>query len=202
MRFAYDIIVIDIELNAPNTPQEEIIELGAVKFLRQGDIHPIKFSKLILPTNPLSEDIIKLTGITEEEMISNGLPLIEVMQDFEKWAKSESQNIVLAAWGGDVPYLRQYLNQKGITWNFRGKNLDIKSMAVLLNTLYSMPVKSDGLGSIFKSWGMEFDTSLGQRHRALPDALNTALLLNKFMTNHKEQSEQVFKALKKVGISE
>lgn len=200
MRFGFDIVVLDLELNNPNQDNETIIEIGAVKFLRDGGIHPSIFTRVISIEEPLSPYIIELTGITDQEIRNSGVSLAEAMNDMEAWAKTESKNIVLGSWGSDVHYLRQYCKDRGINWPFRGKAIDVKSIAIWLNAMFNLPRKSDGLGSTMGAWELEFDTQYGQRHRALPDAYNTALLMQRFLSAHKDEGDKILKSLSKLGI--
>ena len=200
MRLGYDLIVLDMELNHPGVDQETIIEIGAVKFLRDGGIHPVTFSALIYHGRPLQPEIVALTGITDEEIAGKGVLFPEAMREFHTWATSESKNILLAAWGGDVPCLIEHCKKYGTPFPFRRKNIEIKSVGVFLNALHQRKIKSDGLGSMLKGWGLKWNNKYGEHHRALPDAHNTALLLQKWFTFQEEEGQKIVKALGKIGI--
>jgi len=179
MKLPYDVIVLDLEINYPNDPtKEEIIELGAVRFNRDGTIDPVPFTALITVSKPLQQEIIELTGITQEEMDSKGRCLIEVMYDFELWATKKTKNIVLGAWGADIPYLQKYLDVNLVQYNFRRKFFEAKSAMTFINALTGKK-PSNGLGGMLLAWGLEFDPLYGKQHRALADAYNTAKLLAK-----------------------
>ena len=197
MRLGYDLIVIDLELNQPS---EKVIEIGAVKFLRDGGIHPSKFQRLILIDEPLDPYIINLTGITELELRNDGIPLAEAMQHFEKWATADSKNLLVASWGGDVPFLRQYCEKHKVPWPFRRKSIDVKSICIWLNAMFDRKYKSDGLGSNLEQWGLGLDETYGKKHRALADAWNTARLMQGWWQHYSEQSDKIKKSLAQLGI--
>jgi len=200
MRLGYDLIVLDLEINKPNKPGEKIIEIGAVKFLRDGGIHPTKFQRFIVINEPLEPEITTLTGITDEMLQLDGVPFTEAISHFHKWATAESKNILLAAWGGDVPYLIQYCRDKGVAFPFRRKSIEVKSIVIWLNAMFDRKYKSDGLGSNLDQWQVGEDESYGKKHRALADAWNTARLMQGIWEHYKENSEKVKKALAQLGV--
>lgn len=208
MRLPYDIVILDLEANQPS---DKIIEIGAVKFLRDGGIHPDRFSALVQIDEPLGvcnggvivdgknqgKTITELTGITDE-MLASAPSFNEAAEKFEKWAFSGSKNFILAAWGNwDIPCLRNEYNRFSRPYPFRGKAFDIKSMVVWTSCLYSKKWKSDGMGSMLKCWEMSFE---GNQHRALDDAYMTAKLLQKVWQHHEQHGEKIIKNLKQLGI--
>lgn len=225
MRLGYDLCILDLEMNqnCPVTGNSgTIIEIGAVKFLRDGGIHPNMFSELVNPNETLGkihsrtpgvESITDLTGITQQ-MVDNADQFGNVMKRFKEWCHSESKNIVLCGWGGDPYWLREQFNKNGIPYPFRGKTFDIKSMMVIINTFYNKSIKGDGLSTMMRSWELNFQDELEvlnedtgikeviklQKHRAVADAYNTALLLQKAWTFNKEKGKIILKALKHIGI--
>lgn len=208
MRLPYDIIIFDLEANQPS---DKIIEIGAVKFLRDGGIHPEKFSTLVKIDETLGvcnggkivdgenqgKTITELTGITDE-MLSSAPEFPEAAEKFEKWAFSGSKNFILAAWGNwDVPCLRAEYERFQRPYPFRGKSFDIKSMVVWSSCMFGKKWKSDGMGSMLKCWELPFE---GSQHRAKDDAFMTARLLQKVWKFYEENGEKIIKNLKQLGI--
>lgn len=202
MRLPYDLIVLDIEANQPSS---KIIELGAVKFLRDGGISPNKFSQLVAIDEKLGFctgnnncSITELTGITDKMLEENGWPFAMAGKAFKNWVFSDTKNIVLASWGNwDIPCLRMNYEQAGVPYPFRGKSLDIKSIGVWVNLIRGKKVKADGLSSMMKAWEIPFE---GTKHRACDDAYNTARLLQKWWQSFDEEAAKALKALGKLGI--
>lgn len=199
MRLPYDIIVFDVEANQPS---DKLIEVGAVKFLRDGGIHPDKFSTLIKIDEPLGtltdgRTLTELTGITEE-MLSTAPSFNDAAQKFEDWAFSGSKNFILAAWGcWDVPCLRNEYERFGRKYPFRGKSFDIKSMVVWSSALFGKKWKSDGMGSMLKCWNLSFE---GNQHRGGDDAYMTAKLLQTVWKYYESHKNNILHSLKQVGI--
>jgi len=200
MRLGYDLVILDLELNNPNTGHESIIEIGAVKLLRDGGIHPSMFQRLIKVPEPINPEIVTLCGITDEMIAEEGVPFRQAMEEFKTWATSESKNILLAAWGNDVPYLIQYCKDNSIDFPFRRKSIECKSIVIWLNAMFDRKYKSDGLGSNLDQWRVGMDETYGKKHRALPDSWNTARLLQGIWNHFKEYSENTKKSLAQLGI--
>ncbi len=65
--FIDDYVVVDIETSGLNTPDGEIIEIGAAKY--RGHQLIDTFQVLIRPTKPISPFITQLTGITNNQLL-------------------------------------------------------------------------------------------------------------------------------------
>lgn len=196
MRLSYDLIIIDVEFNQPSG---KLLELGAVKLLRDGGIHPSSFSRLIQINEPISSYITNLTGIEETAMITAS-PLSEVLSSFQAWVHTDTKNVILCSWGNyDIVKLREAYLESGIKYPFRNKSFDIKSIIVWLGYFFNIKSKSDGLGSMLKAWNINFE---GNKHRARDDAYNTAKLLQTTWRYFDLQKERILKALSNLGIGE
>jgi inhibitor of KinA sporulation pathway (predicted exonuclease) len=179
MKFPFDIVSLDLEINNPDDLSAEILEIGAVKVKRDLSIDPETFSCLIKGSSPVNPYVTNLTGITNEMVDREGVKLATALAYLHGWAHKPTTNIVLAAWGSDISYLRSAAERRGIKWPFRGMSLDIKSMALLAEALFNRKPRSQGLRSFLQNWGLEFDPTYGPQHRALPDAYNTARILQR-----------------------
>lgn len=203
LRLSSDLIILDLELSDKN-----IIELGAVFFDRQGGISNNVFSSLIKCDEPPSNcfvigkgeiSITELTGINWED-VKKAPTFEEAIKKFTEWKNGFSQNVYLASWGvGDVPCLRQNVENLNLDYKFRGSSYDIKSFMVIYSALCRVKSKTTSLRSMMKAWEVKWDDVYGQQHRALADAYNTALLLQKSIKTHSQQLEIIQKSLKKIG---
>lgn len=195
-RLPYDLVVVDLEANQPSN---KIIEIGAVKVTRDGSIHPNQFSSFVYLDEPLNPEVAKLTGISEMNLINLSAPnFSDAMTTFKEWALSESKNIVLASWGNwDIPLLRSACRQCDIEYPFRGKSIDIKSIAVWVGLVTGIKTGGDGLGTVIRAWNLEF---VGPRHRATADAWNTANLFLAWWKFYRETGEAMLKCAKKLGM--
>lgn len=196
IRLPFDLIVIDLEAN---TPSGNLIEIGAVKLLRDGGIHPDTFQSFIRIDEELSPYIIQLTGITENDIGS--VPYFDaVIAQFEKWATTETKNIILASWGNwDIATLRAAYEQCSRKYPFRGKTLDIKSIIFWMGLITGKKKYDGGLTTTMKQWGLDFE---GDKHRAMHDARNTALLLQKVWKFWEDGGQRLSALLGKLGLSE
>ena len=136
---------------------DAITEIGAVK-IEQGEIRE-KFSTLVDPKRKLEEQIVKLTGITDEML--QGQPVIEdVIPDFFKFC----QGCILVGHNVqfDYQFIRYYGGKEG--YMFEHRALDTVALAQELIYLpnYKLNTVADHFGFTFR------------HHRAWDDAFTTA----------------------------
>jgi len=186
-KFKNDLVIIDLEANQPSGT---IIEIGAVRFTKDGNICSEKFSEIINPHEVLGTcrggiSITELTGITQSMVdIADDFP--KIIRRFQKYGKSLGSEFSLASWGGwDIPSLRAECVKHGISWPFRGESFDIKSMVTFYSALEGKLEKKNSLKKMMMAWNLQ---QIGTAHRALPDAENTALLLKAVIDYHNENS--------------
>lgn len=77
-------MVLDIETTGTSPEKDEIIEVGALK-IEAGTVTE-EFSMLIQIEGEIPIEIQKLTGITEQELQSQGRPLDEVLNKLFEFA--------------------------------------------------------------------------------------------------------------------
>lgn len=80
-----DYVVIDIETSGLRPEEHEIIELGAVRVMEHRIVE--KLSLLVKPQAPISPEIQKVTGITNEILDKEGVPLSLAMKQFLKFLR-------------------------------------------------------------------------------------------------------------------
>lgn len=190
MRLPYDLIVFDLEEDYGN-----IIEIGAVKFLRDGTIGDT-FTTFIASKVLLSDSIKSLTGIADSDM--HAAPTFKrVLEDFYEWASKESKNIVLCSWGSDSRDLRYSCSKNGIEFPFRNKAIDAGSIFIWMSAMFNIEKGKDSLDSAVVRLGKKFK---GKQHRALDDAMNTAMILKDLWERYEWNSKDILDSLKRIGI--
>ncbi|MDE5728938.1 MAG: PolC-type DNA polymerase III, partial [Clostridia bacterium] len=135
-----------------------IIEIGAFKIIG-GEIAE-SFTTFINPGRKLSEEIINLTGITEE-MVKDAPSYEEAMPDFYKFCAGSilvGHNVV----GFDFKFVDYYWQRLG--YNFPRKLIDTIPLSQEL--LYLSNYK---LNTVAERFQITFN-----HHRAIDDALTTA----------------------------
>jgi len=147
-------IACDIETTGLSPSQNEIIEIGAVKFSGLKTIDT--FSSLLKPVSHISAEISSLTGISNLEL--EGAPdRVEVLRRFRKWIGDETLIFHNAPF--DVSFIdaefRKYL----------GCTLSNTVIDTLPMSRSSLPSQSHKLESLKDYFGIK-----AAAHRALPDA--------------------------------
>ncbi|MDE5943514.1 MAG: ribonuclease H-like domain-containing protein, partial [Clostridia bacterium] len=156
-------VVFDLETTGLNSAptsgnMDRIIEIGGYKII-DGVISE-SFSTFINPQKKLSEEIVKLTGITEE-MVAPAPTYEEVMPDFFKFCEGSvlvGHNIA----GFDFKFVDYYCAKLG--YMFERKLIDTipLSQELLFLSNYKLNTVADKFGITFN------------HHRAVDDALVTA----------------------------
>jgi inhibitor of KinA sporulation pathway (predicted exonuclease) len=160
------VIVIDLEMNQPS---KKIIQLGyVIGNARKGQI--IKSVCVnVNPNESLHPDIIKLTSITDEQVLSAGT-LMEayglMCADIQRYNVSKT----CVQWGiGDSNELRRQLGLTYDEYVFRNRTFDVKSL-FQMNQLFNNNSVAMGLKAACEEFNIEFT---GQEHNAEADAINT-----------------------------
>ncbi len=156
-------VVFDLETTGLNSSpvsgnMDRIIEIGAYKIV-DGQICE-SFSTFINPQRKLSDEIIKLTGITEE-MVSGAPTYEEVMPDFYKFCSGSilvGHNIV----GFDYKFVEYYCARLGYILD---RNM-IDTIPLSQELLFLPNYK---LNTVAEKFNITFN-----HHRAIDDALATA----------------------------
>lgn len=172
-------IVYDLEatcwMGRPPGGVNEIIEIGAVKVNRYGEILG-EFSRFVKPkVNPyLSHFCTKLTSIQQED-VNRADTFDRVVEDFQDWIGIYDDDFILCAWGdADVRLLRGDCNLHQLDSEWLIHNMNIKKQYHRLIDAH----KKTGLKSTLKREGFEFT---GTHHRAIADAQNTAKIFIKYI---------------------
>lgn len=163
-------VVFDLETTGLNSSpssgnMDKIIEIGAYK-IENGEISQC-FSTFVNPQRKLSDEIIRITGISES-MLENAPVYEDVMPDFFKFCNGcilVGHNIL----GFDFKFVDYYLSRLG--YNLERKVIDTipLSQELLFLPNYKLNTIAD-----------KFDISFNH-HRAIDDALATAKIFIKLI---------------------
>ncbi len=154
-----DFVVFDIETTGLTPGSDRITEIGAVK-ISSGEVTD-RWSTFVNPEMPIPENIVKLTGITDE-MVVDAPKISEILGDFLDFCK----DCVLVAHNAsfDTSFIRYDAKQLGLEYNFC--TLDTLMLA---RCIYP-ELKNHRLDTLTK----HLKVVLENHHRAVNDAKATA----------------------------
>ncbi|NLA10976.1 MAG: type I-E CRISPR-associated endoribonuclease Cas2 [Firmicutes bacterium] len=161
-------VVIDIETSGLHPEKHEIIELGAIRVLEHNIVE--RFSLLVKPVVPITTEIQKITGITNEMLNKEGVPISMAIKQFVEFLQDlpvVSHNIEF-----DLKFLQQACNSCGLP-TIRNSKID----TLVLSRKKLKQMKSYKLGVLAKHF--EIDTR--QIHRSLADCEITYKLYEKLI---------------------
>jgi len=171
--FQYDetCVALDLETTGLDPNVDEIIEIGAIKF--RGDTIIDTFHTLVNPHMELSQFIIDLTGINQQQV--NEAPVFaSVASDFIKFLGDHP--IV----GQNVYFDINFLGKKGI---YKSDSYDTRELASIL-----MPqLREYSLAFLSSSFGLVNS----EPHRALSDTKVTLETFNKLVQIASSLSEEI-----------
>lgn len=155
-------VAVDLEMTGLRARTDRILEIGAVKVV-QGKVRET-YQRLVNPRMELQEEIISLTGITNE-MAKQGIDTGEAVRGFLEFAEKlplVGHNIIY-----DYSFLKQYTVNHGIPLEKQA----VDTLKLARKFLTEMEKKSlDYLCEVLK-------IERAKNHRALEDARATAALL-------------------------
>lgn len=172
-------VALDIETTGLRPEQDEIIEIGAVRY-REGV--PVEtYSSLIKPNSMVSSRITEITGITNE-MVKNERPCEVVLPEFLAFVGEE--DIIGHNVRFDYSFLKAhaYKQKKG----FDNKAIDTLYLAKKLHT----DLESRALGAMCSHYGIINEHA----HRAYDDAKACAELYEKMYNQFGETYTELFQA--------
>jgi len=182
-------LALDLEMNQPSG---RIIQIGWAIGTLDGDEPPRTDSVLVNPEEHLTEYIIKLTGIKDEDVqMAKYLP-----HAFEKlraeFGDKDLFRVPITWGGGDQRALREQLAgyhyfggltaEQSHNWPLARSEWDIKKIWQFIRLANGEPIQG-GLAKSMTKMGLRFD---GRKHNAEDDAKNTLLV-----------ARHLFKLLKK-----
>lgn len=167
-------VALDLELNKP---RRDIIEVGVVLGAADEPVSAWRVkSWLLKPTQPLSEEVSVLTGITARDLETHSTAsLAQVALELQVFLGDDPRRFVNpVTWGaGDRELLQEAFEKEGVVFSgFGRRSLDVKTLCV-----HEALSRGESPGGGLRSWlaanRLPFE---GRQHRAVPDALNTLKL--------------------------
>lgn len=166
-------VVIDLETTGLDAKLDKIIEIGAVKF--EGGVETETYSSYINPGVRLPENIVELTGITEEDL-KDAPDMSEVIDKLEVFLGDSvlvGHNLMF-----DYSFLKRAFSYYRKTFEKQG----IDTLKVARACLPELPHKTLGDLCIY------YEIPI-QAHRALGDARATGILYRKLWETFGEKEE-------------
>lgn len=152
-------VVFDIETTGLNPGRDVLTEIGALR-LQNGEITE-RFSTFVNPGRPISAEITKLTGITDE-MVANAPPQEQAVTEFLDFVGSD----VLVAHNADFDI--SFINAAANLLNLPLHNTYLDTLE--LSRLLFPQLKRHKLDIVAAHLGIPLET----HHRAIEDATATA----------------------------
>lgn len=169
---------IDLEMNQPS---KKIIQIGAcVGNITTGKILD-KLSIFVNPNESLNPEIIKLTGITQDD-VDGGTTLLNAYEALKRFHKEHNSFINPITWGGgDSNELRDQLLSENpdvnLEWCFGRRWIDTKTLFVSHRFANRQPIQG-GLAKSMLKVGLRFQ---GRKHNATDDSVNTFHMYSKML---------------------
>lgn len=151
-----DYVVLDIETDGLDSQRNNIIEFGAIKF--EHGVYT-KFERLVKTSISLPQEIIELTGITNQLLEQKGSDLVDILNEFTLFIND------LPIIGYNVKFDISFINE----------NLRRNKMKTINNSFYDLIVYIKREKMFLKNYSFEsvlyaYGLNEKVKHRALSDA--------------------------------
>lgn len=178
------IVVLDLETNPDRADarEHELIEIGAC-LVEDGAVTD-RLERLVLPTRALTAAVVELTGITDDELRRNGVPLRKALDELAAFVGGRPL-VAHNGVGYDFVVLDAAYERAGLEAP-PGLRLDTLELAhvVFPRAGEGLPANSDGtrppasrsLSHLAKT--LDIEETEARAHRALDDALTAARLMD------------------------
>lgn len=170
-------IAIDIETTGLAPGKDKITEIAALR-VEEGKIMG-RFATLVNPGCPLSETVIRLTGITDE-MVSGAPPVKDVIGELKEFCQGLpllGHNISF-----DYAFLKQAAAESGL--DFEAEAVDTLGLC----RRFMPEGQSRNLESACAYYGVKQEGA----HRAMADALSAHFLYQKLCLGHGRENQDAF----------
>lgn len=158
-------MVLDTETSGLNYRSDYIIEIGAIKFNKDG-IKKEKFNSLIKIPIQLNPIITELTGIKDEDLYSNGKEITSVLDDFLNFIETRKTFLIAHNANFDIKFINNHLVKNN------RKQLANKVIDTLKLAKYVFPNLNEEKKEQYRQIALaeRFGIKIEQAHRALDDA--------------------------------
>ncbi len=186
--FDEETIVFDIETTGLSVKNCRITEIGAVK-VKGGEVVDV-FNTFVNPEIPIPEDIVTLTGITDE-MVADAPKIREALEaffDFIGDRQTDKKKLLVAHNASfDMGFIRYAADECGL--EFKNPYLDTVALSRYINP----DLKKHKLDTLAEYYGLgDFN-----HHRACDDAAMLAAIYVKMIASMREQDIKSFEQLKR-----
>lgn len=165
------IVSLDLEMNQPSG---RIIQIGAAVGCTKDRRVIDRFSAIVDPGEPISDFIAQYTGVTQERVAAEGVPLNEAGQRLFDFVALHKPFMNPVTWGhGDAETLREQLGLQDERWVFGRRSVDVKTAHVMMCLSRGISPKGGLAKTMAKHYALEFE---GRAHDAMCDAVNTMRL--------------------------
>lgn len=174
------LMIVDCEFNQGPVPK--LIQIGyVIANARSGQII-LERSLYIDPFEPITQDIVELTGITDEIIKQKGMSLSDAYYVIKEDKKKLEFSAMVCQWGGhgEVGDIQAIRRELGISWDdfpFSRGVVDVKRIFMAYKAFAGGKSKK-GLFGACEDLGLVFE---GRQHDALNDAKNTFFVLKTMM---------------------
>jgi DNA polymerase-3 subunit epsilon len=174
----YDYVVLDLETTGLDPARDRVVSVGAMRIsggrVRLGD----RFAELINPGRDISEQSIKIHGITPD-MLRGARNALEVFDEFLAWL---GRDIVVAHSAGfDMHFVQRTMRA---AHGFALQNLVLDTVRMCQGLLLpSDPYGVNGRNKVctLDALATRFGLPQPERHTALGDALTTAMVFQRLL---------------------
>jgi DNA polymerase III epsilon subunit family exonuclease len=174
--FDADLAVVDVETTGLNSKVDRVIEIGII-FMRQGEVVE-SWGQLFDPGIPIPEDVVKLTGITQDDV--NGKPSFDSLAADIR-TRLEGKVLVAYNLSFDRGFIQSEFERSGISW------ADGPALDPLVFAREFIKQGSKRLGVVAERLGIE----LVEAHRATFDAEVAGRILYAFRDKLPERLEDL-----------
>ncbi|BEP29336.1 PolC-type DNA polymerase III [Helicovermis profundi] len=182
-----EFVVFDIETTGLSYKNSKITEIGAIKVVGGSIVD--RFSELVNPEIMIPDNIVELTGITDE-MVKNKETIDKILPKFLQFVGDSP--VVAHNAKFDVSFIKE--NARKINAEFNPRVLDTLSLSRLL----LKSIKRHKLSTVAK----HLKIKLENHHRAIDDALATAKIFIEFISRLKEKEINTLNEINEYALKE
>lgn len=165
------LISLDCEFNQPS---QKTIQIGAVCFQPDNGKIVEEFMVYVDPGEPISPEITSLTRITDDHVVL-APSIVEAARQLTSFKQRLQINAIPIVWGaGKSNDVSKIYSEADVESPFRSRIIDVKGVFQMLANSASNDMRQKvGLKKACDLLGIGWNSSFGQPHDALADALNT-----------------------------
>jgi len=179
MKLDKGLIIIDVETSGSDTRTASIIQLGAVRLTKRGELKEPTFCLNVIPyTLTWEEEAQKIHKLTPADLVKTGFQIKYVLECFEEWI-GNPKKYYIAQWscGFDRDMLLGAYERVGKKYPFSYRAYDIASIVRFNLAVKHMLPSSCGEGNCAMALGIEVKEK--ELHNALYDAQLAGMMLQK-----------------------